>query len=187
MSHRLPIDTNNDTSKEDDSLTPDHKAPPGNVFSPIPLISPTDTKLEGGADELPCYTQPGSELGGDATPTNLMLSDASQEELALMADAAAPFGTSHDSVSSVYAKFEGGANDLPCNTKVLCGGAAPTNLMGDMSQEELAFSVRRPCYSSSSFQASIWQVEKLSHQCIRHIFRAIKPALDQNSTSIDSH
>ena len=138
MSQRLPTDTNNNDPKKDDSLTADCKAPPGSEFSPVPLISPIYLKLEGGADELPGHIQPGFRLGGGVASSNLM-SDMSQEELSLMADMVAPFGTSHDSFPPIYSTFEGGADVLPRNTQpgsAVGGIAAPTNLMSDMSQEE---------------------------------------------------
>ena len=73
-----------------DIHSPDRKPPPHQDFSPVPLFSPSSSPQVGGADDIRCKTDPTS---GDSIAANL-LNAMSQEELALMADAAAPFGVS---------------------------------------------------------------------------------------------
>ena len=73
-----------------DIHSPDRKPPPHQDFSPVPLFSPSSGPQVGGADDIRCKTDPTS---GDSIAANLF-NAMSQEELALMADAAAPFGVS---------------------------------------------------------------------------------------------
>ena len=87
MSQKHSLDPNNATDA-DDHHTPDRKPPPGNVFSPIPLLSPSRMTFSG-ADDSPFIP-----VGG-ADSTDLF-KEMSQEELSMMADATAPFQSFND-------------------------------------------------------------------------------------------
>ena len=89
MSQKQSVDPKDDLHATD-IHSPDRKPPPHQDFSPVPLFSPSSAPQVGGADDGHCKTEP---FSGGSFAVNLS-NAMSQEELALMADAAAPFGVS---------------------------------------------------------------------------------------------